>query len=164
MNFIKDRANVCKTCTCGVRLKAERVNHFLGFNITVQKNHMIQVASCEKALIKKNRKPIQNHQSKAMLLLRTYTLMFEFHRHLEHMVRYQGIQNASCWWIRPFRDFYARGLFGKAWFLYFSDYKHEKYIIFGQNMIIFPHVLIANHLYFDSGLLMKHSGKGNPLN
>ena len=25
MNFIKDRANVCKTCACGDRLKAERV-------------------------------------------------------------------------------------------------------------------------------------------
>ena len=25
MNFIKDQANVCKTCTCGDRLKVERV-------------------------------------------------------------------------------------------------------------------------------------------
>ena len=52
MNFIKDRANVCKTCTCGDRLKAERVcfgsyttpfkfNDFFGFNIIVQENPMI---------------------------------------------------------------------------------------------------------------------------
>ena len=34
---------------------------------------MIQVALCEQALIKENRKPIQNHQSKTMLLSkRTY--------------------------------------------------------------------------------------------
>ena len=67
MNFIKDRANGCKTCTCcGDRLKAEKVlfwlmhnssqihcfmNHFYDFSIIVQKNRMIQVASCEQALI-----------------------------------------------------------------------------------------------------------------
>ena len=53
---------------------------------------MIQVASCEQALIETNRKPIQNHQSKMMLLFKTYTLEFEFDRHLEHMVSYQGMQ------------------------------------------------------------------------
>ena len=47
---------------------------------------MIQVSSCEQALIRTNRKPIQNQQSKAMLLFKTYTLEFEFDRHLEHMV------------------------------------------------------------------------------
>ena len=52
-----------------------------------------QVASCEHALIKANRKPIQNHQSKTMFLFKTYTLEFEFNVHLEHMVSYQGIQS-----------------------------------------------------------------------
>ena len=54
---------------------------------------MIQVASCEQALLKTSRKPIQNHQSKIMLLFQTYTLEFEFDRHLEHMVSYQGMQS-----------------------------------------------------------------------
>ena len=54
---------------------------------------MIQVASCEQVLIKTNRKPIQNHQSKTMLLFKTYTLEFEFNRHLEHMASYQGMQS-----------------------------------------------------------------------
>ena len=47
---------------------------------------MIQVSSCEQALIKTNWKPIQSHQNKAMLLFKTYTLDFEFNRHLEYMV------------------------------------------------------------------------------
>ena len=47
---------------------------------------MIQVLSSEQALIKTNRKPIQNHQSNTMLLFKIYTLEFEFHRHLEHLV------------------------------------------------------------------------------
>ena len=33
MNFIKDRANVCKTYTCGDRLKAEKVLFWLVHNI-----------------------------------------------------------------------------------------------------------------------------------
>ena len=47
---------------------------------------IIQVASCGQALIKTNRKPVQNHQSETMLLFKTYTLDFELDRHLEHMV------------------------------------------------------------------------------
>ena len=91
MNFIKNRATVCKTCTCGDRLKAETervlfwlvhsffqihrfINHVLGFNITVPKNPMIQVASCEQALIKGNREPIQNYQSKTMFLFKVDTV------------------------------------------------------------------------------------------
>ena len=53
---------------------------------------MIQVASCESAL-KTNRKPIQNHQGKSMLLFKTCTLEFEFDRHLEHMVSYKRMQS-----------------------------------------------------------------------
>ena len=62
------------------------------FSIIVRKNPMIQVASCEHALIKTNRKPIQNHQSKTVLLFKTYTLESESDRHPEHMVSYQGMQ------------------------------------------------------------------------
>ena len=54
---------------------------------------MIQAASCEKVLIKTNRKPNQNHQGKTMLLLKTYTLEFEFDIHFQHMVSYQGMQS-----------------------------------------------------------------------
>ena len=56
-------------------------------------NLMLQVASCEQALIKTNKKPVQNHQSKTVLLFKTYTLEFDFDRHLEHMVSYQGMQS-----------------------------------------------------------------------
>ena len=59
-------------------------------------------------LIKTNQKTTQNHQSKTMLLFKTYTLEFEFDRHLEHMVICQGFQSVSCWWIQHFRDFYAK--------------------------------------------------------
>ena len=62
MNFIKDWANIFKTCTRGDRLKVERVlfwliHNFLsnslihkyvfGSSIIVQKDRMIQVTSCE---------------------------------------------------------------------------------------------------------------------
>ena len=69
------------------------INHFFGFSIIVQKNGMMQVASCEQALIKTNRKSIQNHQSKTMLLFKSYTLESEFDRYLEHKVSYQGMQS-----------------------------------------------------------------------
>ena len=52
-----------------------------------------QVLSSELALIKTNKKPIQNHRSKTMLLFKTYTPEFEFDRFLEHMVSYQGMQS-----------------------------------------------------------------------
>ena len=54
---------------------------------------MIQVASCEQALIKANKKPIQNHPSKTMFLFITHTLELEADRYLEHIVSYQGMQN-----------------------------------------------------------------------
>ena len=44
-------------------------------------------------MIKTSKKPIQNHQSKTVLLSKTYTLEFEFDRHLEHMISYQGMQS-----------------------------------------------------------------------
>ena len=54
---------------------------------------MIKVASRELTLIKTSRKPIQNHQSKTLLLFKTFTLELEFDRHLEHMFSYQGTQS-----------------------------------------------------------------------
>ena len=54
---------------------------------------MIQVASCEQALIKRNRKPIKNHRNKTMILFKTYTLKIEFDRHLKQMDSYQGTQS-----------------------------------------------------------------------
>ena len=53
----------------------------------------IQVALCEQALIKTNRKSIQNHQSKTLLLFKTVTLEFELDRHMEHIFSYQGMQS-----------------------------------------------------------------------
>ena len=53
---------------------------------------MIQIALCKQALIKTNGKLIQKHQSKTMLK-KTHTLEFEFDRHLEHMVSYQGMRS-----------------------------------------------------------------------
>ena len=52
-----------------------------------------QVALSEQPLMKTNRKPIQNQQSKTVLLFKTYTQEFEFRRHPEHMVSCQGMQN-----------------------------------------------------------------------
>ena len=96
---MKDWANVCKTCICGDKLRkqlcfvsytapfkfTEFINHFFGLSIIVPK----KFSSREQALIKTNRKPSQNHQSKTMLLFKMYTLEFEFDKHLEHMVSYQ---------------------------------------------------------------------------
>ena len=51
---------------------------------------MIKVASCEQALIKTNKKPIENHQNNTMFLFKRTHLNFSV-RHLEHMVNYQGM-------------------------------------------------------------------------
>ena len=69
------------------------IKSFLRFRIIEKKNGMIQVSSCEQTLIKTNRKPIQNHQSKTSLLFKTFTLEFAFDRHLEHMSNYHGMQS-----------------------------------------------------------------------
>ena len=54
---------------------------------------MIQLAWGEQALIKTNRKPIKNYQSKTMFLFKMYTLEFGFDRHLEHIVSYHGMKS-----------------------------------------------------------------------
>ena len=67
-------------------------SHRVGFHWVCYRG-CIQVASYEQALIKTNRKPIQNHQSKIMVLFKTYTLEFEFGRHFVHIVSYHGMQS-----------------------------------------------------------------------
>ena len=78
---------------------------------------MIQGASCEQALEKINKKLIQR-QSKTLLLFKTYTLEFEFDRHLEHMVSYQGMQSGlPVFLVGEFGTleiFMQKSLFGKA--------------------------------------------------
>ena len=80
---------------------------------------MTQVASCEQALIKTNRKPIQNHQNKTLLVFKPFTLELEFGRHLEHMFSYHGIQSGLPVFIvgefgTVVISFLQRCLFGKA--------------------------------------------------
>ena len=53
---------------------------------------MIQVASCEQASIEK-KETIQKHQSKTLLPFKTFTLEFEFDKHLKHMFICQGMWN-----------------------------------------------------------------------
>ena len=79
MIFIKDRANVSKTRTCGKRLKAGRVLFWLVLKLL--SNSLIH----RSFLCFQSKKQIRNHQSKTVLLFKTYTLEFEFHWHLEHM-------------------------------------------------------------------------------
>ena len=68
--------------------------------------------------MKTNRKPIQNHQSKTMLLFKTYTMECEFNRHLEHVVSYQAMQSGLTVFlvdeIFTFEIFMEKRLFGKA--------------------------------------------------
>ena len=91
---------------------------------------MIQVASCEQALIKTNRKPIQNHQSKTMFLFKTYTLAFEFDRHFKDTVSYQGMQSGLSVFVvgefGAFEIFMQNDCFAKSNFSYFSNWKHQK--------------------------------------
>ena len=87
---------------------------------------MIQIASCED----KWGEPIQNHKSKTMLLLKMFTLEFEFDRHLEHMVSYQGMQSGLPVFL--FGEFGALAIFmqndcfAEPDFSYFSNWKCQK--------------------------------------
>ena len=91
---------------------------------------MIQVASCEQASIKTNWKPLQNHQSKTLLLFKTYTLEFEFDRHLKHMFSYQEMQSGfPVFLVGEFGTFeicYKNYCLAKPDFSYFSNCKHKK--------------------------------------
>ena len=69
-----------------------------------------------------------------MFLFKTYTLEFEFDRHLEHMVSYQGMQSGqSCenpvfvaGEFGAFEIFMQNDCFAKPDFPYFSNWKHQK--------------------------------------
>ena len=91
---------------------------------------MIQVTSCEQALMKTNRKPNQNHQSKTMPLFKMYTLEFGFDRHLGHMVSYQGMQSGlpmlAVGEFGTFEIFMQNDWFTKPDFSYFSNWKYKK--------------------------------------
>ena len=91
---------------------------------------MIQFASSEQALIRTNKKPIQNHQSKTTLLFKMYTLEFEFDRHLEHMVTYEGKQSGLPVFVAgefgTFEIFMQNDCLVKPNFSYLSNYKHKK--------------------------------------
>ena len=97
---------------------------------------MIQVALCDQALIKTNRKKktIQNHQSNTLLLFKMFTLEFEFDRHLEHMFSYQGMHKLPVFLVGEFgafEIFIQNDCFAKLDFSYFSNRKLQKQIIFG---------------------------------
>ena len=91
---------------------------------------MIQIASCEQAFIKTNRKPIRNHHSKTLLLFKKYTLGSEFDRHLEHMVSYQGMQSGLPVFLvgefGAFEIFMQNDCLAKPDFSYFSNWKRQK--------------------------------------
>ena len=78
----------------------------------------MQIASCEQASVKTNRKPIKNYKSNTMVLFETYTLGFEFHRHLEDMASYQGMQSGLPVFLvgefDTFEIFMQKRLFVKA--------------------------------------------------
>ena len=65
-----------------------------------------------------------------MLLFKTYTLEFEFDRHLEHMVSYQGMQSGfPCLLLvnsALSRFFLQNDCLVRPDSSYFSDYKHKK--------------------------------------
>ena len=115
---------------------------------------MIQVASCERALIKTKRIPIQEQQSRA------YTLEFEFDKHISSTWLAIGecrvsfpcflLVNSALSRLLPKNDCLV-----KPNFSYFFNYKNKEQIKFGQNMIISSYVLITNQLYFDSSLFIK---------
>ena len=105
------------------------MNHFFCFSIIAQKNRMIQVAWREQAL--KNKQETNSKPTKQkMLLFKVYTLKFEFHRHLEHMVSYQGMQSGLpvCLLrkLGTFEIFMLNDCLVKPDFSYFSNYKHQK--------------------------------------
>ena len=85
---------------------------------------MIQVALCEQALIQTNRKRIQNHQSRTVLLFIMTTLEFKFKRHLDHMGSYQGMQSGLPVFLvgefGAFKIFIQNDCFAKPDFSYFQ--------------------------------------------
>ena len=65
-----------------------------------------------------------------MLLFKAYTLEFEFDRHLEHMVSYQGTQSGlAVFVVGEFGNFEIlckNDCLVRPYSSYFSNYKHKK--------------------------------------
>ena len=65
-----------------------------------------------------------------MLLFETYTLEFEFDRHLEHMVSYRGMQSGFPVFVvgefGAFEIFMQNDCFAKPDFPYLSNWKRQK--------------------------------------
>ena len=65
-----------------------------------------------------------------MLLFKTYTLVFEFNRHLEHIVSYQGMQSRFLVFLvgefGTFEIFMQNDCFAKPDFSYFPKRKRQK--------------------------------------
>ena len=102
---------------------------------------MAQVASCEQALIKTNRKPIQNHHNKTLLVFKQFTLEFEFGRHLEHMFSYHGIQSGlPVFIVGEFGTvvifFCKDACLAKPDFSFFSNCKHKDHIWAEYNHVL----------------------------
>ena len=76
--------------------------------------------------MKTNRKPIQNQESKTVVLFRTCTLEFEFNRHLEHMVSYQGM----------YRVFQKKGINKKLLFGAAHYFNSEFFNLFGFSISV----------------------------
>ena len=69
-----------------------------------------------------------------MFLFKTYTLEYEFDRHLKHMVSNQGMQSGLPVFVAgefaAFDIFMQNDCFAKPDFSYFSNWKPQKQIIF----------------------------------
>ena len=132
------------------------MNHFFGFSIIVQNNHMIQVASCEQAIVKRKRKPI--HQSKTILpLKRTHWNLSLTDISSTWLAITECRAGFPCFLMvnsALSRFLCKNDCLAKHDFSYFSNYKHKN-IMFEQNMIISSHLLIRNHLHFDAGFFIK---------
>ena len=117
---------------------------------------MVQVASCEQALVNQIENQFKTHQSKTMFLFKTYTMEL-------------SLTDTSSTWlaIREYRVGFSVFLVGDSRFLcqndclgkpefpYFSNCKHQEEITLEQNMIISSYLLMANQLSFTSGLFIK---------
>ena len=113
----------------------------------IQRNPMIQVALCEQALTKTNKKPIQKttRAKQCFFLKRTHLNL--------------NLTDISSTWLAVreckvgFPPVFVVGEF--CAFEIFKQNDCFRKVISGQNMIISPHLLIINQLYFDSDIFIK---------
>ena len=81
-------------------------------------------------LVVSSEQGIGNRESKTMFLFKMYTLKFEFDRHLEHIVSYQGMHSGLPLFVAgefgAFEIFMQNYCFAKTDFSYFSNWKTSK--------------------------------------